>query len=156
MKSKFLAACALYLCAGAAIAAAATVKPVVPLSAQAQIRTTAGTEAFVPTRLVIGFHYRFRIWSFKTATKTLTIRFADPRFASRRLYFTVQPFAGPIGTCAQGKQKTIQYDGNKVYWNGQIAWRCIGRASGNLKLLVSGAGLPNVALARVVASAKHL
>lgn len=132
--------------------------PPVPASAQARILATAGAEAYVPTRLVSGTPYRFRIWSVARATKTLTVRFADLRFATgtHPLYFTVAPFTRPLARCADGKQKTIQYDGNRVYWNGQDAWRCIAGPRGVVKVTASGPRLPDVALARVVASAKRI
>jgi hypothetical protein len=141
-----------------ATAAGASTPPPVPVSAQAKIRKTAGAEAYVPTRLVSGGHYRFRIWSFTKATKTLHIRFADLRFAlgTHPLYFTVAPFRAPFGRCADGKLKTIQYDGNRVYSNGREAWRCIAGPRGVVKVTATGPHLPDVALARVVASAKRI
>jgi hypothetical protein len=130
----------------------------VPLSAQARIRATAGAEAYVPTRLVSGGHYQFRIWSYARTTRTLNVRFADARFApgTHPLYFTVAPFSLPLARCADGKQKTIAYDGNRVYWDSQVAWRCIAGPSGAVKVTASGPKLPDVALARVVASAKRI
>jgi hypothetical protein len=139
----------------AGTAFAATTPPV-PLSAQARIRATAGAEAYVPARMVSG--YRFRIWSFTKATKRLYIRFADLRFAlgTHPLYFTVAPFRLPLARCADGKTKTIQYDGNRVYANGQDAWRCIAGPRGTVKVTATGPHLPDVAWARVVASTHRI
>ncbi len=138
--------------------AAGATTPAVPVSAQAKIRTTAGAEAYVPTRLVSGGHYRFRIWSFAKAAKTLHIRFADLRFApgTHPLYFTVAPFRLPLARCSQGKSKEYQYDGNRVYSNGREAWRCIAGPRGAVKVTVTGPHLPAPAFARVVASAKRI
>jgi hypothetical protein len=150
-----LAALGALVLSGTALGAAA---PPVPASAQASIRTTAGAEAYVPTRLVSGMHYRFRIWSFARATQTLAIRFADLRFApgTHPLYYAVAPFTRPLAHCADGKQKTIEYDGNRVYWNGTDAWRCIAGPRGVVKVTARGPHLPDVAFARVVASAKRI
>ena len=64
---------------------------------------------------------------------------------------------GSLASCANGKQKTIQYDGNKVYWAGGLAWRCVRGAGGrNVKLLAAGPTLPDVALAQIVSSGKRL
>jgi hypothetical protein len=136
---------------------AATGSPV-PVSAQAKIRASAGAQAYAPTRLVSGARYRFRIWSFARPTKTLNIRFADLRFrlGTHPLYFTVAPFGRALTRCADGKQKTIQYDGNRVYWDNHVAWRCIAGPHGVVKVTASGPHLPDVALARVVASAKRI
>jgi hypothetical protein len=47
--------------------------------------------------------------------------------------------------------------GNKVYWDGAVAWRCVrSPAGGNVKLSAAGPNLPDVGLGRVAASAKHL
>jgi hypothetical protein len=141
-----------------AAAASAATAPPVPLSAQAKIRTAAGAEAYVPTRLVSGGHYRFRIWSFAKPAKTLRIRFADLRFASgtHPLYFTVAPFRLPLARCSQGKLKEYQYDGNRVFSNGLEAWRCIAGLRGVVKVTATGPHLPPPAFARVVASAKRI
>jgi hypothetical protein len=140
----------------APVAASAASTPPVPVSAQLKIRATAGAEAYVPTRLVSGMRYRFRIWSY--APGTLNIRFADLRFrpGTHRLFFTVTRFMRPLSRCGDGKQKTLQYDGNRVYWDGEVAWRCIAGPKGRVKVTVSGSHLPDVALARVVASAKRI
>jgi hypothetical protein len=138
--------------------AAAAATPTVPVSAQAKIRTTAGGEAYVPTRLVSGGHYRFRIWSFAKAAKTLHIRFADLRFApgTHPLYFTVASLRLPLARCGQGKLKEYQYDGNRVYSNGREAWRCIAGPQSVVKVTATGPHLPAPAFARVVASAKRI
>ncbi len=82
----------------------------------------------------------------------LTIRLVDPRYASaarHRITFTAKRFTGD---CTAGKLKTMQLDGNKVYWDGTNAWRCVR----GVKLSASGPNLPDVALGQVVASVKKL
>jgi hypothetical protein len=146
------------LAAVVALSAGGATTPVVPISAQARIRTAAGAEAYVPTRLVSGGHYRFRIWSFAKAAKTLHIRFAEVRFApgTHPLYFTVAPFGLPLARCGQGRLKEYQYDGNRVYSNGREAWRCIAGPGSVVEVTATGPHLPAPAFARVVASAKRI
>ena len=73
------------------------------------------------------------------------------------LRFTAEPFAGTLASCADGKQKTLQLDGNKVYWDNAVAWRCVRGTDGKLvKLTASGPKLPDVALGIVVASGKRI
>ena len=141
----------------AAPAAAAT--PVVPVSAQSQIRARAGVAAYAPTRLP--FRYRFRAFAFNRSTGILAIRFADVRYLGtkhpRRLYFSVQRYAGTLVQCGEGRQKTLQLDGNKVYSDSGVTWRCQRTPRGPLvKITVSGVSLPDVALGRATASAKRL
>jgi hypothetical protein len=141
----------------AAPAAAAT--PVVPVSVQSQIHARAGVAAYVPTR--VPFRYRYRAFSFDRSTGILTIRFADIRYLGtkhpRRLYFSVQRYTGSLAQCGSGRQKTLQLDGNKVYADASVAWRCQRTPRGPIvKITVSGVSLPDVALGRVVASAKRL
>jgi hypothetical protein len=141
----------------AAPAAAAT--PVVPASVQSQIRARAGVAAYVPTRLP--FRYRYRGFAFDRSTGILAIRFADVRYLEtkhpRRLYFSVQRYPGTLAQCGAGRQKTLQLDGNKVYSDAQVAWRCQRTPRGPIaKITASGVALPDVALGRVVASAKRL
>jgi hypothetical protein len=141
----------------AAPAAAST--PAVPASAKSQIRVRAGVAAYVPTRLP--FRYRYRAFGFNRSTGILTIRFADVRYLGtahpRRLYFSVQRYTGTLEQCGTGRQKTLQLDGNKVYSDVAVAWRCQRTPRGPIvKITASGTALPDVALGRVVASAKRL
>jgi hypothetical protein len=139
-------------------ARATSTNPPVPLSAQANIRKKAGAEAYVPTRLVSGGHYGFRIWSFARPTNTLSIRFADLRFApgTHPLYFSVKPFTQRLARCADGKLKEYQYDGNRVFANRSEAWRCIAGRGGAVKVTATGPHLPPPAFARIVASARRI
>jgi hypothetical protein len=140
-------------------APAAASAPVVPVSAQSQIRARAGVAAYAPTRLP--FRYRYRAFGFNRSSGILTIRFADVRYVGtkhpRRLYFSVQRSTGTLAQCGEGRQKTLQLDGNKVYSDADVAWRCQRTPRGPIvKITASGPPLPDVALGRVVASAKRL
>ena len=139
------------------IAAAAT-NPVVPVFIQKLALKKAGPFAYTPTRVPFG--YRYTSYSWLPASKQLTFRFDDKHYAKNgkhALRFTAQPFAGTLASCADGKQKTLQLDGNKVYWDGSVAWRCVRGSNGKLvKLLASGPNLPDSALGIVVASGKRL
>jgi hypothetical protein len=148
------AAAALALAASSAAASA----PAVPPFVQKLVAARAGDLAYVPTRLP--FRYRYRAYRYDAATGMLTLRFVDVRFANaakHTLFLTAEPFGGAFETCGDGRQKTLQMGGNKVYWDGGVAWRCQRTSGGRIvKLLASGPGLPDVALGRVVASAKHV
>lgn len=139
--------------------AAAAATPAVPTSVQSQIRARAGVAAYVPTRLP--FRYRYRAFAFNRSTGILTVRFADVRYLAtkhpRRLYVSVQRYGGTLAGCGAGRQKTLQLDGNKVYADADVAWRCQRTPRGSIvKITASGPPLPDVALGRVVASAKRL
>jgi hypothetical protein len=62
-----------------------------------------------------------------------------------------------LARCGDGREKTLQMGGNKVYSGGGVVWRCIRTPRGSLvKVTVAGASLPDVALGRVAASAKRI
>ena len=147
------------LAALALVAPAVAATPAVPASVQSQIRARAGVAAYVPTRLP--FRYRYRAFGFNRSAGILTIRFADVRYLGtahpRRLYFSVQRLTGTLEQCGAGRQKTLQLDGNRVYADVGVAWRCQRTPRGPIvKITASGQPLPDVALGRVVASAKRL
>jgi hypothetical protein len=108
----------------------------------------------------VPFGYRYTGYTWLPGARQLTFRFDDRRYArngKHALRFTAQPFTGTLASCADGKQKTLQLDGNKVYWDGSVAWRCVHGANGRLvKLLAAGAKLPDSALGIVVASGKRI
>jgi hypothetical protein len=155
MKPLVLALAALL--GGAAVAAAAT-KPLVPAFIQHLVRGRDGSLAYVPTRAPLGYRYLSYRWD--SAHQILSIRLHDRHYATTNArhtaVFTADRFPGTLASCAHGKQKTIQYDGNKVYWDGGVAWRCVRGTHGNVKLLAAGPALPDVALAQIVSSGKRL
>ena len=137
------------LAAPAVAAAGVTAsQPLVPTFIQQLVKRKAGPLAYAPTRAP----FRYRYESFTWKSPVLTIRFVDPRYenaARHRVTFTARRSGGD---CAAGKVKTLQLDGNRVYWNGTLAWRCVR----GVKLSASGPNLPDVALGQVVASVKRL
>jgi hypothetical protein len=140
----------------AALVAVST--PLVPAPVQKQVRAEAGPLAYVPTRAPAG--YRYLSFGWDAGERQLTIRLHDRHYAvtnaNRTVEFTAQRFAAPLTSCADGKLKTIQYDGNKVYWDGETAWRCVRGTKGNVRLAAAGPNLPDVALAQIVSSGRHL
>jgi hypothetical protein len=140
----------------AATASAAEPKPLVPSFIQKLVRAKAGALAYVPTRSPIGYRYSAYKWN----GRALTIKLADWRFpvdGRHSVTVTAQRHGGTLASCGYGREKTLQMGGNKVYWNGELAWRCVRGANGRLfKLAASGPNLPDVALGRVMASVKRV
>jgi hypothetical protein len=140
------------------VLAAATKNPLVPTFIQHLVTRRAASLAYAPTRAPSGYRYLSYTWN--ASGKTLTIRLHDKHYATSNArhtaVFTATPFAAPLTSCPAGKQKTIQYAGNKVYWDGTVAWRCVKGTHGNVKLAATGPTLPDVGLALVVSSAKRL
>jgi len=132
---------------------AAKSKPVVPPFIQQLARAKAGALAYLPTRVPIGYRYTAYRWS----GRVLTITLADRRFpvdGRHSIRFTAQRFGATFASCGDGREKSLQMGGNKVYWDGEVAWRCIRGRNGRLvRVAASGPNLPDVALGRVVASA---
>ena len=153
------------LAAAGALAAAvagpgrtASTPPLVPPFVQGLVLVRAGTLAYVPTSAP--FAYRYLRFGWDAGRQTLAVRLADHRFrpdGRHSIVFEVAPFAGPASACADGKVKTMQLRGNKVFWDGSTAWRCVRTPAGRLvREAATGPGLPDSALGRVVASAKRL
>ena len=142
--------------AAAAAAPAATPRPAVPLFVQGLLVRRADGLAYVPTRLP--FRYAYRSYGWDAGRRVETLRFGDIRFppqAKRTLVFTAQPFGRPLARCGDGRESTLQMGGNKVYWDGTVAWRCV-RGAGGLTVRLSAVHptYPKFALGRVVASAR--
>ena len=145
-----LATIGLILC-GALLAVAvagAAAKPVVPRAVQLRILRAKPALAYVPTRTASGFHYV----SWQKSPSNLEITFDNK--AGWEIRFVALPTSG---SCRTGMEKSFQLDGNKVYWDGSVAWRCVRGPDGKLvKLLASGPNLPDVALGIVVASGRRI
>jgi hypothetical protein len=134
---------------------AAKPNPVVPPFIQDLVRAKAGNLAYVPTRVPFGYRYVGYGWK----ARVVTIRIADRRFpldGRHSLAFSARRFGGTLASCGDGREKTLQMGGNKVYWDGEVAWRCVrDRAGRRVRIAASGPNLPDVALGRVVASGKR-
>jgi hypothetical protein len=134
---------------------AATPRPVVPPFIQKLVLAKAGGLAFVPTRVPFRYRYVGYGWN----GRELRIKVADRRFpldGRHTLAFTARRFGGTLASCGNGREKTLQMGGNKVYWDGKVAWRCVRGGGGRLvKIAAAGPNLPDVALGRVVASGRR-
>jgi hypothetical protein len=137
----------------AGIASAAKTS-MVPLFVQNLIAKRSPQLAYVPTRIAAP---SFKYVSFKASAAIVSETFAQT--PKRKIVFTAIPYSAP---CADGKQKTFQLSGNKVYWaqldNTQMAWRCVTGPSGHqLRLAASTtlglAQFAGVGLGTIVASA---
>ena len=131
-------------------APAAAASPLVPPFIQSLVKEKAGAQAYVPTRAP--FRYTYLSYRWNARDRILVVRLVDRRYPNRAahtVFFSVHRFSGD---CATGNQKSYQLDGNKVYSDANVAWRCLP----GVKLLASGPNLPTVALGQVVASAKKV
>lgn len=149
--------------ASAAAAGGASAAPAVPLYVQGLIAQRAGDLAYVPTRLPAGYRYgRFQVARGPTE---VVLRFVRARPGGvRPTWFVVRvrrQGAGP-GSCAAGRQKTLQMGGNRVYWDGEAAWRCQPYPGGVARITVTGPAVQptafaaDVAYARVAASVRRI
>lgn len=153
-----LSLAALALGSGSALARPAS-HPL-PAAAERQIAARAGFESYTPARMLAGWH--FVRWQYVPGE--LRIWFADR--AHRQVKFDVTPLH--TANCADGRQKTFQLAGSKVYWSQvtdptveyrQQAWRCVKHPSGRWLRLVASSQVPptklaDVGLGRVVASGR--
>ena len=129
---------------------AAAAQPVPP-SVERQIAKRAGIESYTPARMMTGF--RYDRWQYVPGE--LRIWFSNR--SHREVEFVVTPRL--TADCADGKQKSFQLDGNKVYWSQttdpsvdryqQQAWRCVKSPSGRWMRLVALSPLPPTKLADV-------
>jgi hypothetical protein len=157
MKKVSIAAVALCaaLLAGTAAAASGAQVPAFTLK---RIQAKAGDASYLPTRVPLG--YRYERWQ-QTGGK-LVVTFKHKHGADR-FTFQVERLPKGMGCDLQGSfHRTLQMDGNKVYYGGEkgewIAWRCVTSPRTKTRYLLrthSRGPLPDVALARVTASGKR-
>ena len=149
-----VALCAALLAGTAAAASGAQV----PAFTLKRIQAKAGDASYLPTRLPLGYGYeRWRL-----AGGELVVTFKHKR-GTDRFTFQVERLPQGMECDLQGSfHRTLQMDGNKVYYGGEggewIAWRCVTspRTHRRYVLSVHSRGpLPDVALARVAASGKR-
>jgi len=142
------------LCGGALAATGAQV----PTFTLHRIQTNFGDAAYLPTRLPFGYTYD----RWQRLDGHLSVTFKQKKGKDT---FTFQVERLPKGTaCDLGGAfiRTLQMDGNKVYYRGEagewIAWRCVTSPKKKTTYLLSthsSGPLPDVALARVTASGKR-
>jgi hypothetical protein len=137
----------------AGIAAAART-PMVPVFIQTLIVKRAPQLAYVPTRIAAP---SFKYAGYKASSHGVTETFAQT--PKRQIAFTAILYGG---NCPDGKQKSFQLSGNKVYWaqlgNTQTAWRCVAGVNGRQVRLAASSTLQpsqlaDVGLGTIVASA---
>jgi hypothetical protein len=130
----------------------------VPAFTLHRIQSNFGDAAYLPTRLPFG--YTYERWQRLNGHLSVTFRQKKGKDT-----FTFQVERLPKGTaCDLGGafHKTLQMDGNKVYYRGEagewIAWRCVTSPRTKAVYVLSAHSrgpLPDVALARVAASGKR-
>jgi hypothetical protein len=150
-----LAALCAALLAGPAAAAPGAQVPAFSLK---RIQAKAGDASYLPTRLPLG--YRYERWQVSNGTLVVTFKHKQ---SADRFSFQVERLPQGMECDLQGSfHRTLQMDGNKVYyggWGGEwIAWRCVTSPKTQKRYVLSvhsRGPLPDVALARVAASGKR-
>jgi hypothetical protein len=154
-----LLGCLVVACAAVLAAPAAAARgPQVPAFTLRLVQAKAGDAAYLPTRVPLG--YRYERWQLLGGKLVLTFKH---KASADRFRFQVERLPQGMGCDLQGSfHRTLQMDGNKVYYGGErgewIAWRCVTspRTKRQYVLSVHSRGpLPDVALARVAASGKR-
>jgi hypothetical protein len=123
------------------------------------IQAKAGDAAYLPTRLPLG--YRYERWQLLAGRLVVTFKH---KHSADRFTFQVGRLPRGMECDLQGSfHRTLQMDGNKVYYGGEkgewIAWRCVTSPKTRTRYLLevhSSGPLPDVALARVAASGKRV
>jgi hypothetical protein len=132
----------------------------VPASLRARLATESGGVLFLPARTP-GF-YRYRSGATfangklaVTFTNRVRIREGVWQWTKKTFVWNAQRYAGDCTSFAT-PDKTLQLDGNKVYWSAArgVAWRCVDDARGRSYVLSasSATGLGDGGLASTVAS----
>ena len=142
---------AVFALAGIASAAKTSM---VPLFVQHLIAKRSPQLAYVPTRIAAP---SFKYAGYKASAAIVSETFAQT--PKRKILFTAIPYSAP---CAEGKHRSFQLSGNKVYWaqldNTQMAWRCVTGPTGHQVRLAASTTLglnqfAAVGLGTIVASA---
>ncbi len=135
-----------------------------PAPLRARLAAQGGGSLFLPARTPL--FYRYRSGAAVTNgvltapfTNRVRIRQGLWRWTKDTFVWRVQPLAASVG-CSDWKtrDKTLQVDGNKVFWSasgdGGTAWRCVTDRRGRPLVLSASAGgkIGAVGLAIVVAS----
>jgi hypothetical protein len=142
--------------------AAAEVTPAwsyVPTTLRAKLATASGGSLYLPARTPLFYRYRSGAG---VHDAVLSVRFTNRvrirqglwRWTKQSLLWQVRPLqAGTACRDWKDAEKTLQVDGNKVFWSSGTAWRCVTDRRGRAHVLSASQGgkLPDVALAIVVA-----
>jgi hypothetical protein len=157
--TRLVACCAALLGVGS-LATAAQAAPGAQVSTFTlhRIQAAFGDATYLPTRLPFG--YRYERWQRLNGHLMVVFR---QKQGNDRFGFQVERLPKSTACDLGGAfHKTLQMDGNKVYYRGEagewIAWRCVtSPATKTIYLLSthSRGPLPDVALARVTASGKR-
>jgi hypothetical protein len=150
---------------GAAAAAFTPAWSYVPKPLRTKLAAEAGGPLFLPARTPLFYRYRSGATVHAgtlsiTFTNRVRVRKGLWRWTGQTFSWRVSPLPSGVGCAAwAGSQKTLQVDGNKVYWaaapaGGGKAWRCVTDRRGRKRVLVASdtGRLPDVALAIVAAS----
>lgn len=132
--------------------------PQVPVFTLKRIQAAFGDAAYLPTRVPLG--YRYERWQRSDGKLVVTFKHKS---SADRFRFEVERLPQGMECDLQGSfLRTLQLDGNKVYYRGEkgewIAWRCVTSPRTHVRYLLgaySSGPLPDVALARVAASGKR-
>ncbi len=137
--------------------------PIVSPFVQRLVKKRAADLAYVPTR--VPSHYRYQRYEVGSRPARVTLRFTRATPARHQPpWFTVTatPYTAPLSACGEGKQQTLQLGGNKVYWDGTTAWRCLTSPRGVTRVAVTGPPIDPMTFAskfaygRVAASVKRI
>ena len=151
--------------AGAATANFTPAWTYVPTPLRSTLAAASGGSLYLPARTPLFYRYRAGA---TVSEGMLSVRFTNRvrirkgvwRWTKQSFLWQVRPLP-PATACTTWAHagKTLQVDGNKVYWSadtsaGGTAWRCVTDRRGHARVLVAseGGALPDVALAIVVAS----
>jgi hypothetical protein len=135
-----------------------------PAALRARLATQSGGSLFLPARAPL--FYRYRSGAAVTNgvlsvpfTNRVRIRQGLWRWTKDAFVWRVQPLPASVGCSGwTARAKTLQVDGNKVFWSaardGGTAWRCVTDRRGRPVVLSASAGgkVGDVGLAIVVAS----
>ena len=133
-----------------------------PAPLRARLAAQSGGSLFLPARAPLFYRYRSGA---AVANGVLTVPFTNRvrirqglwRWTKDTFVWRVQPLAASVD-CSDWKarDKTLQVDGNKVFWSASsdsgTAWRCVNDRRGQPLVLRASGKIGDVGLAIVVAS----
>lgn len=150
--------------AGSAQAGVTPAWSYVPAPLRARLAAQSGGSLFLPARTPLFYRYRsgaaVRNGTLATTFQNrVRVRQGVWRWTGQTFLWQSQPLPAGVACDAWAtREKTLQMGGNKVFWSASpgsgVAWRCVRDERGRTHVLSASRGgkLPDVALARVVAS----